>query len=264
MGVIVELVGAPGAGKTTMIPAVVAAAEAKGLEAHTVVEAARGCAGRTRLGRMLTRISPSGWKRRVLWGVYRLGEIWHLVRFTIRDRRLVTYVVRSQRRRPEGSDSRERRVVYWYLRTIGSYHFLARHLRADEVLIVDEGFVHRSVQLHSSAVEVPSEQAVAEYVGLLPRSDLVVHVEASVDTCRRRVEQRGVWDRLSHRTAEEMDEFVANAHEAVRLTRAEIGRRRWSVLDVDNDADGPEAAQAALRERLGARLGSEPLTVGNG
>jgi Ser/Thr protein kinase RdoA (MazF antagonist) len=258
---VIELAGAPGAGKTTLLPAVADACDAVGLRPYTVTEAARPFARRTALGRFAD-VLPFTSGRRLLWAIFYWASMLGGLRLAWRHPRLVLDVVRSQRGRPADADAGRRRVVYWFFRMAGAHLFLRRHGRAGEVLILDEGYVHRTVQLHSSAVERPDPARIQAYVAALPRTDLVVVVRAPVDACQDRVRHRGVWRRLGHRSPAEIDRFVANAHEAVTLATAAVRATGRPVLEVDNAgclADTEVTLKAAVREVLGSgRRGTGP------
>lgn len=254
MGVIIEMLGAPGAGKTTMIGAVEDGCRDAGRTPFTIERAARRFAARTLPGRLASRVVPDRFDRRAQWAVYRLVSGWHTVRFAVVHRRLALYLLHSQRGRPAAADARGRRVVYWYLRMMGSYGFLRSNAAPDEVIVIDEGFVHRAVQLHASAVESPTASQIAEYVAVLPRPDLVVHVCASSAACWRRVQARGAWARLSHRSPADIERFVQHAHSTVTLLRAELDRQEWPVLEVDNDSEDPTEAAATLTRALSPLL----------
>ncbi len=246
---IIELAGAPGAGKTTMVPEVQEACRVAELTPYTTVEAARPFAARTLLGRTVA-ILPKEARRAALWGVFRLYSAGHSVRFVLQRRSLASLVFRSQLRRPAESDSRRRRVLYWWYRMAGAHQFVQAHGKSGEALILDEGFVHRAVQIFASAVERPEAAAVAAYVDLVPPPDLLIHVAAPADVCRHRVRGRGVWSRLQHRRPAEIDRFVENAHHTVELAVAAARSRGWQVIEVANgDLDSASAA-AELRCRL--------------
>lgn len=250
---IIEMVGAPGAGKTTLLAGIEGGCRAAGFTAVTVRSAARPFAARSTLGRFVCRTVPTRREGQALWVVFRIESGWHTVRALIENRGLARHVLASQRGRPPAADARGRRVVYWYLRTMGSRRFLLARARPDEVVVFDEGFVHRAVQLHSSVVESPTPAQIAAYVADLPPADLVVHVGASPEVCEQRVQERGVWTRLGHRSPAEIHRFLLHAHETVALVRGELDRRGWPVIDVDNDGD-PAAAVAALARDVAARL----------
>jgi thymidylate kinase len=254
MAMIIEMVGAPGAGKTTLLAAIEDGCRAVGLTPVTVAAAARPFAARSILGRFARLAVPARLEPRALWGVFRIETGWHTLRAMIERPALTRHVLSSQRRRPSAADARGRRVVYWYLRTMGSRRFLLARAQEGEVIVLDEGFVHRAVQLHASVVESPTTDQIAAYVAALPRPDLLVHVDASPDVCERRVHDRGVWARLDHRTPAEIRRFVHHAHETVALVRGELDRRGWAVIDVDNGAADPAAVIATLAREVAERL----------
>jgi len=256
--VIIEMLGAPGAGKTTMIVGVEAGCRAQGLTPFTVEEAARPFAARTVLGRVASRVVPARFEDAALWGVYRLASGSHTVRLALRNIDLTRYVLTSQRGRPPEADASERRVLYWYMRMMGSYGFLRAMARPTEAIVIDEGFVHRTVQLHSSPVESPTAMQVAAYLARLPRPDLVVSVNASPAVCRLRVQERGVWARLGHRPPAEIERFLQHAHETTTLVRAEMEHGGWPVIDIDNNREDPHEAIATVGRAV-AESGLAPL-----
>ena len=250
---VIEVTGAPGAGKTTLLPALAAGCTAAGMRPYTIVDAARPFAARTVIGRLVARL-PGRVGRAGLWAVFRTMSAAHTVLFIARHPRLTGTVLATQRGRPPRASAAERRVVYWYLRLMGSYSFLRARARAAEVLILDEGFVHRTVQLFSSSVETPSAHAIDRYVAHIPRPDLVVHVEATPASCRARIRARGRRDHLADRSGDHLDRFVANAHQTVGLTVGAVRRRHWPVAAVPNDGGDRCAAPATARDLVAARL----------
>jgi len=252
--VVVELVGAPGAGKTTLLPAVLRACRAAGLHPYTVVEAARPFAARTPVGRTIGGLLPTTLRRKALWAVFLGARALGAVRLAAGRPRLVRYVLASQRGRPPGADRRERRVLHWYARSAGAYRFLTARARAGEAIVMDEGFVHRAVQLHASSVEAPEPARIEKYADLIPRPDLLVHVRAPVEVCERRVRSRGPWERFRGRDPRELSRFVAHAHRATELVVEAVRARGWPVIAIDNDGEDPAEAGAALAPRVVAAL----------
>jgi Ser/Thr protein kinase RdoA (MazF antagonist) len=233
---VVELAGPPGAGKTTLLPAVLRACAGAGLQPYTVEQAAREFGRRTAIGR-LACVLPGDARGRALWALYLLLSGFGAVRFLLAHPALARYVVANQRRRPAAADARQRRTVYWYFRTAGSYAFVRAHGRPNEVVVVDEGFVHRTVQLHASSVERPDPAQIRRYVELLPPVDLLIVVHAPEALCRRRVLERGVWSRLAHRQPDEIELFVSNAHRALELAAEAVRGSGLPLVEVENAGD---------------------------
>jgi thymidylate kinase len=120
--------------------------------------------------------------------------------------------------------------------------------------VLDEGFIHRTVQLHSSTVEVPEAATIDTYADLVPQPELLVHVRAPIDVCERRVRSRGVWDRFRSEDPSDLSRFVANAHRATTLIASAAEARGWRVVEIDNGEGDRAHAEAALRSRIQAAL----------
>jgi hypothetical protein len=252
--VVIELVGAPGAGKTTLLPAAMEGCRTAGLRPYTVVGAGRAFAARTLVGRAANAVLQGSLRDKALWAIFLGCRSLSAAAYAARRPRLARYVLASVRGRPAAAGARQRKVLHWYVRLVGSYGFLTSRARAGEALVLDEGFIHRAVQLHASEAEVPQEARIDEYAELVPRPDLLVHVRAPIDVCERRVRSRGAWDRFRHKDPEDLSRFVANAHRATVLITAAAEARGWRVVEIDNDGSDPVEAEAALGSRIPAAL----------
>jgi thymidylate kinase len=133
---------------------------------------------------------------------------------------------------------------------MGYFEFLRQHARPNEILLFDEGFNHRVVQLFTSSIEKPTQAQIAAYIDLLPQPDLLIFVQASTAVCEQRIYQRGLWQRARHKTPAEIAQFVRHAHEAVELATAYARHKRWLVLEVANDGQDLKAVQANLYQQL--------------
>lgn len=246
---IVEFIGTPGAGKTMLLPVVADFFKAQGYCAYSVVEAARPFAARTIWGKAVCKLLPARWQRPLLWQVfYHLSKLYRL-RFFLQNPQLMWMVARFQRQRPI-DDVDRRHVLYWFYHQVGYYAFLKAHALAHEVLLFDEGFIHRVVQHYASETEEPDLVHMLAYIERLPRPDLVIHPIAAEAVCEQRVYDRGLWQRFQHKSAADISCYMAHAHAVVQETVQQIKRRGWMVIEVHND--GVTAADAAteLRRKL--------------
>jgi thymidylate kinase len=247
---IVELIGAPGSGKTTLLPAVMAVLKEHGLQPYTVVEASRPFVRRVFAGQLAYRLSPVSVRRQITWQLfYHLSSLYR-IKFYAKHPRLTWFVFSSQVGRPVAAEIRRRRVLYWFWRLAGYYEFLCGRLRTSETLVLDEGFVHRVVQLNASEVEIPQGDRISTYLRLIPQPDLVIFVDASTEVCQRRVFDRGVWQNFSHKTPEQVARFVEHAHQAVTMALTELKLLGWPVVVVDNSSNDITIAQKELRDKL--------------
>lgn len=246
---IVEFIGTPGAGKTTLLPVVADFYDAQGMRAYTVVEAARPFAARTVFGKVVRRLAPARWRRQLLWQVfYQLSRLYRLS-FLARHWQLVWMVVRFQYQRPLNNVDRHH-VLYWFYHQVGYYAFLKAHAMPNEVLLFDEGFIHRVVQHYASEKESPNLIHMLDYINLLPQPDLVIYPIANQELCERRVYERGLWQRFEQKSPAEVSRYIANACAVVEEAVQQIKRRGWTVIEVNNDNVERIVAAAELHVAL--------------
>jgi thymidylate kinase len=145
-------------------------------------------------------------------------------------------------------------VLYWFYRLCGHYEFVKGKMRPDEVLIFDEGFMHRVVQLFASSVEVPDRHQISKYISRVPRPDLVIFIQAPKDMCEQRIYQRGLWERMRDKEPDEISRFVNNAYLAVNLAIEEGRRLDWSIIQIDNDHQDLRSAQKSIQNQFRIKL----------
>ncbi len=143
-------------------------------------------------------------------------------------------------------------MLHWFFHLVGNYEFLTAHIRADEALIFDEGFIHRVVQMNASDMEEPNPAQIVAYVNLLPRPDLVICPQAPWEVCEERIYRRGIWERFRHKSPAQISRYVANSHRIVNLTIEYIKSAGWTVIEVDNGGDDPAVSKADLRRKFTA------------
>jgi hypothetical protein len=230
---IVEFVGTPGSGKTTLALRLVALLEQHGVPAGTVVDAARPAVARTRAGQLLNAV-PSARVRRALlwWAFYAMGVV-HAVLFVRERRELVSGVVRSQLRRSLPL-RRKLHILFWYLQLCGRYRFLVRSTRPGAVLVIDDGFVHRAVTLHTSHCERPIGPAISRYLDHIPRPDVTVLTIADRDVCECRIHDRGIWKHSRNLSKAELARYVDNCELGADLAVTDARRRGWVVVGLEN------------------------------
>jgi hypothetical protein len=248
---VIELMGTPGAGKTTLVPAVLEQLhEAGGIQAYTVIDASRIFAQRVLVGTIVSRLAPQVLHRPLLWQTFIFYSIFHRFAFSLKHPRLVKQVLLSQLRRPPAAGVRKRRVLKWFFHLTGCYEFLTSRARPFEALVFDEGFVHRVVQMNASVVEEPNLAKITAYVDLLPRPDIVIVPIAPLKVCEQRVLERGVWKHFQHHTPDELSIYLANSNQVVNLTTGYLKRKGWTVIEVDNGGNDTSASFLELKNKL--------------
>jgi thymidylate kinase len=250
---IVEFVGTPGSGKTTLSIELVELLRGRGIEAATVVGAAREHARRTLVGQVIGRLRPARLRSLLLWQVFYLLCVLHALAFIRKEPALTRQVLRGQLRRPIPI-ARKRHHLFWFFQLAGRYSFLTTTSRACEALVLDDGFLHRAVHLHASHVEEPDAEQVRAYVDLLPRPDLVVFPVADREVCERRVRRRGVWRHFRHLSAAELSRYLDNGEWVAGLAVRRARQRGWTVIDINNGSRGVDRVRCDLRRALDSCL----------
>lgn len=246
---IVEMLGSPGAGKTSLLPAAREFFNRQGLRAFTVVEAARPLAARTRLGRLVCRWFPEPLKGFLLWKIFYINSRRYQQIFRRHYPRLVESVLGFQSERPISAYDR-RHVLRWFLHLTGAYAFLKTHLKPSEVLIFDEGFVHRVVQLFASENEEPDVRREMDYLDQIPRPDLVIYVYAPAEVTTQRVFTRGIWERFQRKSQAETLRFLSASQTAVQRAAGYLASRNWPLLQIDNHDLEIDSAGRELQAEL--------------
>ena len=161
---IVEFLGNSGAGKSTLIPILIQLLRDDGLTAISVTEAIHHYMRQTLLGRALCRLMPKSLQGPILWRVFSyVTRNLYIAKFTIRHPQFVRYVLSSQLGRQIPWRHRWL-ILLLFFQMAGEYHFLKSHSRPNEIIIFDEGFVHRAVHMFVSVPEQINPDQVIEYL----------------------------------------------------------------------------------------------------
>lgn len=246
---IVEFIGVPGAGKTTLMPIVSAYFKEQRYQAYSVLEAARPFAARTLPGRIIRRSVRGKLERLLLWQLFYALSYTHRLSFYRQHQDLMKSVLAYQKERPLSKTDRAH-VQHWFLHQTGSYQFLKTYGQAGDVLIFDEGFIHRVVQLFASESERPNLVRVAEYLDKTPKPDLVIYPNVPCEVCEKRVYERGIWDRFMAKTQEEINRYFNNAHTIVTFAVEQIKAKGWNVIEINNNMGNLPTSESVLRRNL--------------
>ena len=208
----------------------------------------------TVVGRLLRPLPPGGVRRAIEWRLFLLFRlVFGLAALAARPR-LLRLLWTTQRRRPPTAHARERRVLHWLVRAIGAAQFLNPRIEENRVVVVDEGVIHRTVQLFTSPFEPADRGAISRYVAQVPHPDVVVIVEAPPDVCAERAIARGGRDQWGWSEDGDVRAYVSNAHEAIQLTSRALRTEGVPVVVIDS-AGGTTPGWPAELEQVVCRPG---------
>lgn len=225
----IELAGSVGAGKTSLVEPLRRHLAERGHEVMT-------------LGEARTRVAPGGfaWPARVA----------ATARFTARHPGLVVAAGRSLLRAPIPAWHR-RHIFALILRLGAELDLIAARLAPGVSVILDEGWLHRSVNLFAWRVPTPDHEEITSYLDRAPLSRTIVLVDAPRAALRARISGRGLPKRLRFRPVAEVDAFLARAERVLSLAANSLAEDARGVRLVRVVNDGlPEELPRRLADAL--------------
>jgi homoserine kinase type II len=261
---VVEMAGMVGAGKTTLASVVAADLEGRGYRVLRPAIAITEVLDRSFFGALSRRLLRSATaRRRMLRAVYR-GAVrpWYTAMFVMGCPGPIWSAMRAQWRSPLPGWHR-RKILSLLLRLAAAQLYLSRRMRPDEVLLLEEGMVHRAVNVFAWSDGDVDLAAVGRYVTGLPRTDLVVLVTAPLSVCIERADARGLPRRLAGRDDATVARFMRNAAVIVDVLPDLLSARSRPSVVVHNGG-ALDAAVTALQEAIGFRLDATTVAAPEG
>jgi thymidylate kinase len=234
--VFVEFVGLVGAGKSTFVVALNQLMRESGFQVWSLDQAVRLCVGRSRVGQWIeafggaSRFAPSLLR---LWLLVTLR--FYMFLFMIEHPRLCMLAGRSQLHRDIPLWHRWL-ILGLFFDVAAGYRFLRDRLGPEEVVILDEGLLHRAVNLYAWEPRQLDARAVTRYFRLLPAMDLAVVVQAPVELALERATRRGLPIRLRDKDARTIETFMRHAMQIVEIAGAHLAASQRHSIAVDNSA----------------------------
>jgi len=211
---VVELLGPPGSGKTTLARGL-ARTLPGALDLDGAVHSAVGARGEDGMARTAARLSRSSsgrlWRASYARSTDRFSG---LARFLGANPKTLETALAGQRARAE-RDTGQDLVLGWLLNLMARYQ-LATEWGRTEWLVVDEGFCQRGVALFSGSFVPLDRSPLNDYLDAIPRPEAVVVVETPLGVCEQRLEQRGWSERVRHLPIEERRKFLDDTAAATK------------------------------------------------
>jgi len=254
---IVEFIGTPGSGKTSLLPVLAKIFTEHNQVARTVVEASRPVVSRTKFGKSITRFSPNFLRDPLLWQAFYWMSYLSRRNFSIERPELVNHVRTTQRDRDIPVEERNHNLSWWF-HLSGYYQFLVPRLKSNEILVLDEGFAHRVVQFNASDHEDINQENLSIYLDLIPKPDFLIFVDLPLKECERRVYERGLWPRFAHKSRQQVSNFISNSHLVASKTVEMLKSRDWDIIEIDNSAESISPAAQELDNKISLLLEKFP------
>jgi deoxyadenosine/deoxycytidine kinase len=246
----IEFVGMMGAGKTTLAEVLKDLLGEMGLIPLTLNEAINKCLERTVFGNLINKwITSSLWRRRILRRTYvHIFYLYHKYAYMLSNPMFALSIYRSQlcRKLPWWH---RRLIVRLFFDNIVGYLFLRNRLHVNEAVILDEGLMHRAVNLYAWEISEIDPSQIMSYFEHLPVLDLVIIIQAPLKKCMERLKDRGMPRRIEIKDQDTIRRYLDNAYRITGWATefATDGNRK--AIKIEND-ESIEVSTHILRHSM--------------
>ena len=228
---VVEFLGAPGSGKTTLAGEL-ARSFPGAVDLEGAVRTSIGARGEDAMAQTAARISRSSssrmWRAAYARSTDRFSGLTRFVGANPEFMRTILDGQHSRADRDRGQDL----VLGWLLNLMARYQLAIEWARA-EWLVVDEGFCQRGVALFSHGFDPSDRPHLDSYLSSMPQPDAVVVVDTPPQIAEARLESRGWSERVRDLPLEERRAFLAGAGEVTRAIADHLDTAGTPVIWVD-------------------------------
>lgn len=235
---VVELLGVPGSGKTTMAKALVESVPGS-VSLPGAVHRAVSLGGADQITRLAARITRSPesrlWKAAYARSTDRLAAI---QRFIGERPRLIETILEAQRIRAS-RDIGQDLTLGWLLNLMARYT-LAVEWSGANWLVIDEGFAQRCVALLAAGYVDADSPLIDAYVDSAPSPDVLVVIDTPIEVCFDRLEGSGWSERLVDADHETRRAFLEKASVVATHVATRCDRRGSEVIWVSGTTPAPD------------------------
>lgn len=200
-------------------------------------------------GRLIRRFIPERFHKSAVESLFSLSLPFERARLNTRYPDLLHFIDQTQKARPKEALVRERKILRNFDEMVLRYGLLSRLRQAGDVLIMDEGFVHRVVHFYVSAVETVCPRCIERYLDLIPLPDGLIHIHAPLERCYQRLMKRKLWRDVPMQE-KLLWSFLSNAQAAVDVTVNHLRQKGQKIITIENDQASPEETIAVLNQKL--------------
>jgi adenylate kinase family enzyme len=228
---VVELLGAPGSGKTTLARELTRSLPGA-VSLEKAVRLTLGAHGEDKLARAVARVTRSEGGR--IWkAVYgrSTDRFSALVRFLAANPGALATFLSAQQSRV-GRDRRQDLVLGWTLNLMARYQ-LAVEGGGGDWLVVDEGFAQRGVALFAHGYHASERSALDAYLASVPRAEAVVALDVPLEVCADRLDHRGWSERVRDLDPAGRRRFLETANDVMKSVADHLESDGTRVIWVD-------------------------------
>lgn len=155
-------------------------------------------------------------------------------RFSMKHPGLIQQVIASADARRSLPRWHQKIILALFFRVAGWYEYLSPRPVPGEVVVVEEGLVHRAVNLFAWEPGMLDQQQIRRYLERLPPVPLTVVVRAPVDVCLDRTSRRGLPIRLQGKSPFEIRRFIEHSDAIAAQMGPVLQARRQPIIEITN------------------------------
>lgn len=244
----IELMGLPGAGKTTIGSMFRARAGGCCPVCFSIQQGLlkyMKMVGQDGLLKLLLRVLPSRVAARRIVALYRMSkDSWRNQCCFVATHGAALRAVIDGKQFHLMSIRERSRSISRFLDTACAYQALVE--LKDDTIVFDEGFIQCGVScfLAPNRGEVFDAGSMVMYLEAMPEADLVIDVDTPLSVCVDRLEHRGRTLRLAGSSEEDLIVFLRNSEKYLNEVRRILDHRGVRVIRVDNAGHADSTAAA--------------------
>lgn len=189
----IEFFGVPGSGKSTICSKLTDELNKKGCHAYDVERAK--CQSIVRmLGLNIIYTNRDGIKTKTLktgtrriYNIFNTDEV-YLKKFLVENTELASNIFNNINKNAP-SKQREKLYTEWFINTMAQYEIANQHLKDQETLLLDEGFINRTMTLFLYCDEI-NKKLIKRYIKHIPKPDMLIIPEVPIETAYSRMKER--------------------------------------------------------------------------
>ncbi len=235
---VVEFLGVPGSGTSTLARELVGAIDGVSLE--EAVRETVAVDGEDPVTRAVARMTRTAESRAWRTAYGRSSQpMTALTRFLAGRPETLESVLAAQRLRAD-RDRGQESVLGWILNLMARYE-LAVSSMGSRWLVIDEGFAQRSVALFAYGFEQTDVSVLADYLVAAPLPDALVVVEIPLETASRRLDERGWSERITDLDSTARRRFLEDSARVVEVVANHLEGTPTRLIWVDGTTPVPDS-----------------------
>jgi len=245
---LIEFTGIVGSGKSSLAEKLKEFSESEREEILSSSEAAERVAGRTASGIIIKTLLPiKTLQRKALRRVFAVTTApWARGAFKNSHAVLIRHVLETSPARRVLPNLHWKIIYKLFLEAGGRTELFMNRLKTGESAVMDEGLVHRAINLYAWETETLDEPSVRAYFRALPGVGPVIIAQCDLETALQRARQRGLPQRLRDKDESVVMRFMENSTRIVEIAAEDLVTRR-QVYIIDNSGSISDS-QARLKE----------------